>query len=215
MRKAQGFGSLWHLATRFFGSLLPFGPSKTSQGWALGYLLPGEAALFSSMSGPDRRHAIGVARRAIDLLADPAAMPPGPPERAFVAAGLLHDVGKIKAHLGTVGRVVATVMAVAFGRDKVVGWGAAGGFPDTTAIGPAETAGASNDRPPGLSAWSVRGWQARMGRYLMHDSIGGRLLEGAGSDDLTWKWAREHHLPESRWSVERHLGNALKEADGD
>jgi hypothetical protein len=54
-----------------------------------------------------------------------------------------------------------------------------------------------------------------MGRYLMHDSIGAQLLEGAGSDSLTVTWAREHHLPESRWTVEHHLGHALKEADGD
>lgn len=54
-----------------------------------------------------------------------------------------------------------------------------------------------------------------MGRYLMHDSIGARLLEDVGSDVLTITWAREHHRPESRWSVERHLGHVLKEADGD
>ena len=65
------------------------------------------------------------------------------------------------------------------------------------------------------SRLSIRDWQARIGRYLTHDSIGARMLEGAGSDALTVSWAREHHLPESRWSVERRLGQALKEADGD
>jgi response regulator RpfG family c-di-GMP phosphodiesterase len=47
------------------------------------------------MSGPDRRHAVGVARRvgSSDLL----------------EAALLHDVGKIESGLGTFARVFATV----------------------------------------------------------------------------------------------------------
>jgi hypothetical protein len=193
MRKAQGFGSLWHLASRFFGSVLPVGPPKADEQWATGQLLPGEAVLFAAMSGPDRRHAIGVARRALGLLARTDETLHEMAGRAFVAAALLHDVGKNEAHLGTFGRVGATVMAVVFGRENVVAWG----------------------RSPARSPWTVRGCKARMGLYLMHDSIGGRLLEGAGSEVLTFRWAREHHLPESRWSVDGRLGRALKEADDD
>jgi len=196
MRSAQGFGSLWHLAGRFLGSLLPVGPTRSAQSWASSQLLPAEIGLFSAMSGPDRRHAIGVARRAIRLVSDSDAVPPGGPNREFVAAALLHDVGKIEAHLGTFGRVAATVAALALHRDKVVSW--AGGGPGA-----------------GFSRWSIRGWQARMGRYLMHDSLGAQLLEDAGSDGLTITWAREHHLPATRWTVEPHLAHALKEADGD
>ena len=193
MRKAQGFGSLWHLASRFFGSVLPVGPPEADQGWAISHLLPGEAVLFGAMSGPDRRHAIGVARRAIDLVTGSSATPAEEPDRAFVAAGLLHDVGKNEAHLGTFGRVGATVMAVVFGREKVLTWG----HPRSVAMAAAgagnqpqpAAAGTPRGRVPALSRWTIRGWKARMGLYLMHDSIGAKLLEEAGSETLTSKWA--------------------------
>jgi hypothetical protein len=54
-----------------------------------------------------------------------------------------------------------------------------------------------------------------MARYLRHDSLGAGLLEAAGSDHLTITWAREHHLPDDRWTVPRPLGAALKAADDD
>jgi len=129
----------------------------------------------------------------------------------------LHDVGKIEARIGTVSRVVATVAAVVLGRENVVGWAPVG--PDCGEVAEGDVEGRAEvsrrDRLSGAARRSIRHWQARVGRYLMHDSIGARLLEEAGSDLLTVSWAREHHLPESRWSVERHLGIALKEADGD
>jgi hypothetical protein len=218
MRSAQGFGSLWHLVGRFLGSILPVGPAKSAEGWATGFLLPAEVDLFESMSGPDRRHAVGVARRAIRLLAGSDDRSRQAPPREFVAAALLHDVGKIEALLGTVGRVAATVAAVALGREQVVAWAGRGPSSEVASGGeqdPTEVARHAAGRSPRPLRWSTREWQARMGRYLMHDSIGARLLEAAGSDVLTVRWAREHHLPESRWSVERHLGHALKEADGD
>lgn len=58
-------------------------------------LVPGERALWGRMSGADRRHAVGVARRVPAELAAPA---------------LLHDVGKVESGLGTIGRVAATVV---------------------------------------------------------------------------------------------------------
>ncbi|HXY44364.1 MAG TPA: HD domain-containing protein [Acidimicrobiales bacterium] len=212
MRSSQGFGSSWHLAGRFLGSVLPVGPRKSAARWATGHLLPAETKLFESMSGPDRRHAIGVARRAIRLLnasADTAT-------REFVAAALLHDVGKSEAVLGTFGRVAATLAALALGRDRVLGWAGGSSLAATSQDGEdADEVRTGGVRSTTSSPWSSRQLRARMGRYLMHDSIGARLLEGAGSDALTVTWAREHHLPENRWSVEPVLGHALKEADGD
>jgi hypothetical protein len=67
-----------------------------------GYLLPGERALFDAMTPSDQRHHVQVARRMIGLVGDG--------ERAWVAAALLHDVGKVVSCLGTLGRVVATLM---------------------------------------------------------------------------------------------------------
>ncbi len=217
MRKAQGFGSLWHLATRFFGSVVPVGPKAAAERWAMSQLLPGEAGLFAAMSGADRRHAIGVARRAISLLGGVDETPQEAPDRAFVAAALMHDVGKNEARLGTFGRVGATVSAGVFGREKVAAWA----HPRAVAMvvaGAADPPGAATTETapaPSPSRWTIGGLKARMGLYLVHDSIGARLLERAGSETLTFKWAREHHLPESRWSVDQRLGQALKEADDD
>jgi hypothetical protein len=105
--------------------------------------------------------------------------------RPVIAAALLHDVGKATAGLGTYGRVVATLAAAVAGR---------------------ETA----------EAWSTRrGFTRRTGLYLRHPELGGDLLAMAGSDRLTDTWAREHHLPPDRWSLDPRLASALKEADDD
>lgn len=66
-------------------------------------LTEGERALWRRMSGPDRRHAVGVARDVVRRLGPAVASPP------VVAAALLHDVGKIDAGLGTLARVPATI----------------------------------------------------------------------------------------------------------
>ena len=51
--------------------------------------------------------------------------------------------------------------------------------------------------------------------YVEHDRIGAEMLSEAGSHPVTVAWAAEHHLPEARWSIDRQVGRALKEADGD
>ncbi len=148
------------------------------------------------MSGPDRRHAIGVAHGALDLAAEggyPAERLPA----GFVPAALLHDVGKIEAHIGTFGRVFATLAALFLGREKMASY-------------PAST-NADATRRPG----SFARWRAKMALYLQHDRIGAGLLEGANSDDFTVRWAREHHIPEERWTLDHRLGEFLKQADGD
>ena len=57
-----------------------------------------------AMSGPDRRHAVGVARRVERALGREATRP-------VLAAALLHDVGKVESGCGTYGRVIATLAA--------------------------------------------------------------------------------------------------------
>jgi hypothetical protein len=68
------------------------------------------------MSGADRRHAAGVARRVEQRLGAEAGRP-------VVAAALLHDVGKVVAGLGVFGRVAATLAALMVGRSRAEGWG--------------------------------------------------------------------------------------------
>jgi hypothetical protein len=130
------------------------------------------------MSRADRRHAVGVARRAAAALGDRA-------DRPVVAAALLHDVGKVEAGLGTYGRVVATLAAMAAGR---------------------ETAGMWSEG---------RGFTRRVGLYLRHPDIGADLLALAGSDPVTVAWAREHHLPADRWTLPADVAAALHAADDD
>lgn len=45
----------------------------------------------------------------------------GGAERAVLAAALLHDVGKVDAGLGVLGRTVATVVGVVAGHDRAGG----------------------------------------------------------------------------------------------
>jgi hypothetical protein len=99
-----------HLARRFFGSLSPANPPLSDEAWAEASLLAGEVSLWRRMSGPDRRHAVGVARRVVGALGDARAT------RPVIAAALLHDVGKIESGLGTFARVPATVLPVQTGR---------------------------------------------------------------------------------------------------
>lgn len=185
------FGSLLHLVGRFFGALSPAGPRPEDEQWALAQLLPGEQALWRQMSAPDRRHAIGVARDALARLRAEGLEPP----REVAAGGLLHDVGKIEAGLGTFARVAATLAALALGRRRLAGPG-----PAVAPSGPAV---------------APSGWRGHLAAYLAHDRLGAELLRAAGSHELTVAWAAEHHLPPERWSVERRVGAALKAADGD
>lgn len=169
--------SVFHLARRFVGSLRPGGPAADDEAWARSFLLDGEERLWGRLSGADRRHAVGVARRVVAAL--------GSPERAVVAAALLHDVGKLDAGLGTYGRVVATLSTAVAGRSAAEQWSRG------------------------------RGFTRRVGLYVRHPHLGGDMLALAGSDPLTVAWAREHHSPRESWTVPRPVGDALKAADDD
>lgn len=116
MADSHGFGSFRHLAVRFFGALDPRGPDPAEEAWALGWLLPGEQQLWRRMSGPDRRHAAGVARDVAARLGSDGGPPPG---REVLAGALLHDVGKVESGFGTFARVAVTVAAIGLGRDRL------------------------------------------------------------------------------------------------
>jgi len=206
MASSGDFGSLRHLAGRFAGSLLPAGPPGADERWACGHLLPGERALWQRMSGSDRRHAVGVARRAVADLGAPS----GETDvaREVIAAALLHDVGKIEAGIGTWARAGVTVAAMAVGRERLVAWSSRA------------RAGRSEAKAGGRPwlRWGPAGgsaWRHRIGLYLGHDRVGADLLSRAGSDPFTVAWAGEHHLRPAGWSVDYRLGEALKVADGD
>jgi hypothetical protein len=104
-----------HLARRFVGSLRPGGPSEADEAWVARSLGPGEAVLWQRMSGADRRHAVGVARRTERALGPRATRP-------VLAAALLHDVGKVESGFGPVRRAVATVAAMLAGHHAAQRW---------------------------------------------------------------------------------------------
>lgn len=170
--------SIGHLASRFFGSLVPVGPCPADAAWALAQLNEGERAVWARMSKVDRRHATGVARRTEQALGDRATT-------EVIAAGLLHDSGKVVSGLGTFARAAATVAAGLVGRERAEAWSQGRGLP------------------------------RRVGLYLRHPDLGAELLATAGSRPLTVAWAAEHHIPEARWTVPVDLGRALKAADDD
>jgi hypothetical protein len=172
--------SVVHLTRRFAGSLRPGGPSSGERTWAEEQLTDAEARLWRSMSGPDRRHSVVVARRVERALGAEATRP-------VLAAALLHDVGKVDAHLRVYGRVAATLSGAMVGHDPDVirAWCRAGGF------------------------------TRRVGLYLRHPDLGGDLLALAGSDPLTVTWAREHHLPAEDWTLPAPIATALSAADDD
>jgi len=193
---------LRHLAGRFFGALVPVGPRRADEDWAQENLLPGERPLWRRMSGADRRHAVGVARRTVAELQTSAGGTVA--DRDVVAAALLHDVGKIEAGLGTWARAGVTFAAMATGRDHLLSWSGAADMQPAAQAGQAARAGSRR-----------ASWRQRIGLYLSHDRVGAELLSEAGSDPLTIHWAADHHKPPERWSVDARLGAALKVADDD
>ena len=91
-----------HLCRRFLGSLSRKHPSVADVGWATGFLLPAEVALWTQLDVADQRHSVDVARRFMAQM--------GESPRDDVAAALLHDIGKLVSGLGVGGRVFATLI---------------------------------------------------------------------------------------------------------
>ena len=65
--------------------------SKADEIFARGYLDSGEMGLFSQLPGFEKKHAVTVARRMLDL----ALYNPELDQRKLVKLGLLHDIGKL------------------------------------------------------------------------------------------------------------------------
>ena len=245
MTRARELGTLRHLVGRFVGALWPGGPSVGEETWALDFLLPGERALWRRMSGPDRRHAIGVARDALVLLeqgvpayrcagqaanvggrgavAGGRARGPGDPGGGGAVSPTKGVGGGSNDHVsGSGGMVVEqagvsarAVVAGALLHDVGKVESGFGTLARAVVTGLALVVGRERIGGPDEAVARWPGWRGRVQRYFHHDRIGGELLRRAGSDPLTVAWAEQHHLPADRWTVERRVGEALKAADGD
>lgn len=174
-----------HRVRRFFAVATSSGPTAPDRVWAGEWMSDAEAGLFDQLRGADRAHSIAVAR-AVRRHGETT----GEQVQDWVmASALLHDVGKIRADLGVVGRSVATVVGWV-GGDRAGRW-----LSSRSGSGPVAGAGRA------------------VGRYVRYPELGAEALDGAGSDVRVVAWAREHHEREAAWTVPVPAGRLLRAAD--
>jgi len=174
---------LVHLARRFFASLVARPLSREEDAWVRALLLPGEFELWARQARYDRRHTLGVARR-VERALGPESEP------IWLAAALLHDVGKLQAHLGIPGRVAATLTMAVIGYERVVSWA------------------------------GVPGVRGRFGCYAAHGEIGAELVRASGGRDQVAVWAATHHRikakdPGTGFGLPQAVVFALRDSDRD
>jgi hypothetical protein len=172
-----------HLARRFFGALHPGGPAPGEVEWVRGILDDAEFALWSQLPGHDRRHSVGVARRVDAALAGTAEAG----DWRWLAAALLHDVGKLDAGLGVLARVGATVAGGLAGHEYATVWS------------------------------TRRGITRRVGLYLRHPELGATRIRVVGGREEAARWAEAHHDPARRAATQipAPVVDALLAADDD
>ncbi|HMF04496.1 MAG TPA: hypothetical protein VKH17_06745 [Acidimicrobiia bacterium] len=146
-----------------------------------GVLDADELALWRSLPNHDRRYTIRVARLVDEELAgtDFAG------DDRWLAAALLHDVGKLDAGLGVMGRSIATVMGAVAGAARVDRWAHASGF------------------------------RRRVAWYLRHDERGADRIRAAGGRDeaARWAWAHHHRDRWGASDIPAPVAEALEAAD--
>lgn len=91
-----------HLVKRFFGSLSAVPLDDDDTAWVKEILSVQEHDLWCSQAIVDQRHSYDIARRFVTVRPQAS--------QDEIAGALLHDIGKIDAHLGTLARVIATVL---------------------------------------------------------------------------------------------------------
>lgn len=104
-----------HLVARFFGSLRPRPLTANDVGLVERTLTPAELACWQRLGLADRAESVATARAAM------AELGAGADDR-WVAAALLHDVGKTATRLGPFRRAGATTIAIAVGERRVRRW---------------------------------------------------------------------------------------------
>ncbi|HEY7439465.1 MAG TPA: HD domain-containing protein [Acidimicrobiia bacterium] len=167
-----------HLVERFTRAIWPGRPRPSDERWVESILEPGELLLFRRLPNHDQRHAIRVARYAEEHLGDDG-------EPRWLAAALLHDVGKYDARLSVPGRAVATIVVAADGRRHLDRW--------------------SRGRGP------VR----RFAVYARHGEIGADEIRRAGGREVAAAWSAAHHHPEQWLAIgiPPHVVQVLDAAD--
>lgn len=170
-----------HLVRRFFGALSWRRPRADDLAWVERVLLPGELVLFRRLPNHDQRHLVKVARRVEAELSDTAEAG----DSRWLAAALLHDVGKYDARLGPYGRAIATVCGWLGGHDMARAW------------------------------TQRRGFTRRVGLYLLHGELGADMIRLAGGREEAATWAAAGESPDAwaRTGIPAVVVAALAAAD--
>ena len=104
-----------HLVTRFFGSLRPRPLTADDVRLVERTLTPAELECWQQLGPADRAESVTTARAAIAALGSDA-------DDRWVAAALLHDVGKTATGFGPFRRAAATTIAIVVGERRVRRW---------------------------------------------------------------------------------------------
>jgi putative nucleotidyltransferase with HDIG domain len=104
-----------HLVRRFAGSVRPRPLDAADLSFVRDALRPEELACWERLGRADRAESVATARATIAVLGPDA-------DARWVAAALLHDVGKAETALGPVGRSSMTVAAAIAGHDRARRW---------------------------------------------------------------------------------------------
>jgi hypothetical protein len=172
-----------HLSGRLVRALWPGAPGVDDVAWVETVLTADGFAQFRRQPNHDQRHAIGVARDVQNRLTGTEYAD----DPRWLAAALLHDVGKLDSRLGVYGRVVATVSGATAGRDHAEAWS------------------------------ESRGFTRRVGLYLRHAELGADRIRIAGEPEEAAIWAAVHHDPTQwdELAIPEPVIVALDEADND
>lgn len=156
--------------------------SAADQAWAASLLLPGELDLWGRLSGHDQHHSIEVARGVERRLAGT----PYEGDGRWLAAALLHDIGKTVAGLSLAERVLATLLGRLVSVRLARRWATAASEP-----------------------------LRRLGLYLIHGPVGADAIRSAGGREEVAAWAEVHQrlpCPELQ-AVPGPVARALSESD--
>lgn len=174
----ESFQNLFHLAKRFWFSLKPKRLSEENLYWTRSHLSENEFAYWEKLSLADQRHSFLVAKQAEYEI--------GKQGKEFIAAALLHDIGKLESGFGTFGRVFATLCCFLFPLREMEKW---------------------TERTKGL--------RRRLVDYAKHPALGAELLRGIGSQQQTITWVLEHHSDREKWVTPKEIAEILSSSDGD
>ena len=165
---------------QFFHYLKNSGLASAAQAEACAVLAPPLAALFERMTRGEQKHSLRVLR-AVKAEAGERALPVG-----LLQAALLHDVGKTRAPMGLVGRVLV-VMAARWLPGQSADWGR--GEPT--------------------------GWRRPFVTAAQHAAWGAELCAAAGADPLAVALVRRHQdpLPAQTGAPEDEWLRRLQQAD--